>query len=161
MIWVNGMQGIAVNCPMYARVFSDSDNIIHLENEPGKLFVSKEYCEDVLDDAKNIVFQQVDGLLSGIHTMPVELAADVLNTSLGKKIIEVFTKKMMQKDLTLEDKCKHIYRFLSIREVLYGLNQEIFTKNKNEKKHLKNLIKLYNHSSNISFILLTYSLNHS
>ena len=122
MVSVNGKEGIMIDCPMYAKLFPESENIFFIEKKPGIVFVSKEFCEEALKDLNNLEFQQIDAFLCSFQSMPVELAADFLNSKFGEKLIQIFSTNLKKENMTLEIQCKFISRFLKIREILTGLN---------------------------------------
>lgn len=132
-VFVQGQSGIIINCPIHTQLFKSTENIIHLE-EQGNVFVSDEYCQDVVNDVKNLTFLQVDGFLSAFQNMPVELAGDLLCSEFGKKLIKIFTNEIKKNTYTLQEKSYHIYKFLFIRYVLNGMKSSL------PKENVKNQV---------------------
>ena len=142
IIFKKNKNRIYVDFPMYAKLFSLSENIFYDEVNTDKIFISQEYCEEILKDIKNLTFQQIDCFLCSFQNIPVELASDLLNSMFGEKVIEIFTSKMLKNDLTLEDKTKHFSRFLKIREVLVGLKNNLKFTSSDKNKNFENVVKM-------------------
>jgi hypothetical protein len=152
-IFVQGKSGIIIHCPIHSQLFKNTENIINLE-EQGNIFVSEEFCEEVLFDVENLTFQKLDGFLSGFQGMPVELAGDLLCSTLGTKIIKIFVKEMRSGNFTLQEKSYHFYRLFFLREVLTGTMKSL-SKDDPRMQLAQKLVNQYNSHGMFNFVYLT------
>ena len=127
-IWIQGKTGIVISHPVFVQMFEDTENIIRLENEQGSLFVSSEYCREIQDSVESLAIEHVQTFLTGFAYMPVELAGDLLCSSFGSKIIDIFVKNFKENKMDIQEKSKQISNFLKIRDILQGMDMQVSQK---------------------------------